>query len=348
MKRQLYCCLCCWCLPLVLWAQNGGKHAFAFLDLSPTPQVTALGGIQPTFADTNPAGAVQNPALLNAAMHRQLSLNTMAYYGDINTGYVGYAQHFDNLATFALGLQYVTYGTMDETDVFGQNIGTFSSGEYALYMSAAKAWGKWNVGTNIKLIFSNIAEFGASGIAADAGVAYSDTAANFQAGLMLKNMGTQMSTYNGTRESLPFDVQIGISKRLRYLPLRFYLTANRLYQWDIRYNDPTIVADNAFSEESNEEKNYFFDNLFRHFVFGSELLLGKAIALRVGYNFLRKQELSLSGQRSLAGFSFGAGINIKRLQINYGLATFHPAGATHHFGLNVRFGKNIPQQSSTP
>lgn len=338
MKKCYGLLACLWWLPFVLWAQNGGSHTFSFLQLSPSPYTTALGGIQPAFGGTDPATALQNPALLNAQMHGHLSLNTMVYYANINTGYVCYAHHFDSLATFGIGMQYINYGTMDETDVFGQTIGTFDGGEYAFYLSAAKNWGRFSIGTSLQLIASNLAEFSSIGIAADVGLAYSDTASRFQMGLTLQNMGAQLSTYNGTTESLPFDIQFGISKSLRYLPLRFYITAHRLYTWDIRYDDPNASTTNIFGTDDTD-KSHFADILFRHFVFGGELSLGKALALRVGYNFLRKQELGLSGQRSLAGFSFGAGIRIKRLEVNYGMAAFHPIGASHHIGLNVRFSK---------
>lgn len=325
---------------LLVFAQNGGQYAFQFLDLSPSPYLTALGGSQPSYAGNNPANVLANPALLNEAQHSSLSLNTMAYYAGINAGYVGYAQHFDSLATFGLGIQYVAYGSMDETDIYGQTIGTFNSGDYAFYASAAKAFGKWSVGANLKFIMSNLANYNASGIAGDIGVAYSDTASRFQMGLTLKNIGTQLSSYNGNNEPLPFDLQFGVSARLKYLPLRFFATANKLYKWDIRYDDPNITQSNSLIEEDTIAKNYFFDNLFRHFVFGTELYLGKALALQVGYNFLRKQELSLANTRSLVGFSFGFALNIKRVSVNYSLATLHQAGAAHHFGLNMRLGKN--------
>lgn len=321
-------------------AQNGGHYTFSFLDIPASVHTTALGGIQPAFAEKDLSRAVANPALLNAQLHEQLSLNTMAYYAGINAGYVGYVHHFDSLATFGLGMQYITYGSIEETNIYAQTIGSSNSGEYAFYLSGAKTWGKWSTGINVKLILSNLAQYHASGIATDLGVAYNDTAANFQMGLVFKNIGTQLSSYSGTKEALPFDIQFGISKRLKYVPFRFYATAHHLYKWDLRYDDPTVQTTNIVGEEDTIKRSYFVDKLFRHFIFGTELYLGKVLALQVGYNFLRKQELSLANTRSLTGFSFGIGIYIKRVSVNYGMANLHQAGAVHHFGLNVRFGKN--------
>ena len=48
--------------------------------------------------------------------------------------------------------------------------------------------------------------------------------------MVAKNMGSQITTYveDGEREPLPFEVQFGISKRLKYVPLRLSLSLNNL------------------------------------------------------------------------------------------------------------------------
>jgi hypothetical protein len=115
----------------------------------------------------------------------------------------------------------------------------------------------------------------------------------------------------------------------------------------VRYDDPsTITPSNVFGEtnkQSNFSKN--IDNVFRHLIFSGELSLGKSESFRVrgGYNHFRRKELSLSSFRSMAGFSLGFGLKIKKINFDYGLGYYHLAGATNHLSISTsidRFKKN--------
>ncbi|MBK7701220.1 MAG: hypothetical protein IPJ39_22085 [Saprospiraceae bacterium] len=71
--------------------------------------------------------------------------------------------------------------------------------------------------------------------------------------------------------------------------------------------------------EKIEENNFanVVDNIFRHVIINGEFLLGRNenLRLRVGYNHLRRKELSLNTFRSLAGYSLGLGIQDQCFQI---------------------------------
>jgi hypothetical protein len=160
----------------------------------------------------------------------------------------------------------------------------------------------------------------------------------------LRNAGTQLATYNGLREDLPFDVQIGFTKQLRYLPFRFGIVVHHLHQWNIRYDDPNLQDDDVlvFGEEpANTEGNGGVDNFFRHLIFNGEFLLGRneSFRIRFAYNHLRKKELSVRNYRSLAGFSGGIGIKVSRFRLDAGFAPYHLAGGVFHIG----FGTNLKE-----
>ena len=87
-------------------------------------------------------------------------------------------------------------------------------------------------------------------------------------GFVAKNMGTQLSTYGGKAEYLPFDLVIGITKQLDKAPLRFSVTAQRLHQFDLLYND-TIYNNENFSRSTQPG---FLQKVVSHFVVGTELL----------------------------------------------------------------------------
>lgn len=320
-------------------AQIGGEHVYEFLNLSPSARITALGGLQIAAMDDDVSLAAQNPSLYNSEMNTHLSLNTVAYVAGINHGYLGFAKDMDSLATFGIGVQYISYGDFIGADPTGVVTGSFSASEYAFNIGGAKQFGKFSYGMNLKVVFSNLEMYSSTGLALDMGLTYFDEESMFSAGLVVKNMGTQLSTYAGTKEDLPFDVQLGISQRLKHLPFRFGITAHHLHQWDIRYDDPNLQSNSIFDDGSDDDKSYFADNLFRHLIFSGELFLGKSLVVRAAYNHQRKQELGVDARGGGTGFSYGAGIHIKRFQFSYGRSIYHIAGGSHHFSISTQLKK---------
>jgi len=77
------------------------------------------------------------------------------------------------------------------------------------------------------------------------------------------------------------------------------------------------------------------DKIFRHFVFGTEFLISKHVNLRAGYNHMRRAELRSEGRAGVSGFSFGAGIMVKKFNIDYAFTKFHAIGGSHHFGVGT-------------
>ena len=173
----------------------------------------------------------------------------------------------------------------------------------------------------------------------DMGVLYQDSLKLCSASLLAKNLGVQLKKYNGTTpDDLPFDLQIGLTKRLRSAPFSFSITAQRLHQFDIRYNDTTFNNENGFANGST--KIFSFDKLLNHFVLASTIYLGDRVDLIVGYNFLRRNELSIgNGGNGLTGFSLGAGVLLGKLQIRYARAYYQNSSAYNQLGLNMKLNE---------
>ncbi len=322
----------------ILKAQIGGQHAFEFLTLSPSARVTALGGYQIAVMDEDVNMAAQNPALYNEEMDTYLSLNNDRYFADLHHSHVAFAKHIDGIATFGASMQFISYGDFTQTDGTSNVLGNFSGGEYAFSIGAARREGKFSYGTNLKFITSSLDTYRALGIAADFGVVYYDKETELGVAAVAKNIGYQLTSYTTERESLPFDLQIGVTKKLKYMPFRFSIVAHHLNQWDIRYDDPNQVEENSLFEEPTES-NHIADKIFRHLTFNGELYLGKALRMRFGYNHLRRQELGTQIRNGLTGFSFGAGIHTRKFQISYGRAIYHLAGGNHHFTLSTKLNE---------
>jgi hypothetical protein len=321
---------------------TGGQAVFQFMTISPTARTTGLGGAQISVKDDDVAFAANNPAALNPSMDGRLSFNHNFFLSDIQHGYVAYAQHLPKVGFTVQGaLQYMGYGEIKQTDVFGNVLGSVKASETAFTLGAGRALSeRISLGLNLRFAVSTLDVYQASALAADAGVMYADTARRFSAGLVLRNYGSQLATYNGNREDMPFDLQIGLSKRLKYLPFRFSVIMHHLHQWDIRYDDPNAQEDAVllFGEgEGSNNGNPGLDNFFRHFIFNGEFLFGEteSFRLRLGYNHLLKRELSVGSYRSLAGFSAGLGIKISRFRIDVGYGSYHLAGGVLHFGVGT-------------
>ena len=322
---------------------NGGQQVFQFMTLSPSARITGLGGLQITVKDDDVNFAAQNPAALNPAMSGRLAFNHNFYLTDIQHGYVAYAQHLPKIGfTMHAALQYMNYGEIKQADEVGNITGKVHAAENAFTIGAARPLTpRISIGLNARFAFSTLDIYKASALAADAGLLYADTAKRFSMALVLRNVGAELSTYTGTREDLPYDLQAGFSKQLRYLPFRLSVIAHHLQQWNIRYEDPNARQDDVllFGDEQPKKNkgNGQVDNFFRHFVFNGEFLLGRneSFRLRVGYNHLRKRELSVRNYRSLAGFSGGVGIKISRFRLDMGYGSYHLAGGVFHVGIGT-------------
>jgi hypothetical protein len=322
---------------------TGGQNTFESLSISPSARVTALGGAAIAVQDKDLALALHNPAALNSNMSGRLSFQHQFYLSDLQNGAFSYARSINKLKIVAqTGIQYMQYGKIPEADEYGTKTGRdVNAGEWAWTLGAARAFSpKISLGMNLRLAGANFAEYQSTALMADASAMYADTASRLVMTLLLKNRGAQLSTFNGTRETLPYDLQFGITKRLRYLPFRFGVILHHLHQWNIRYNDPNAKSETIEflgGDQSQSKGNPQLDNAFRHLIINGEFILGKNenFFLRFGYNHLRKRELSVTNLRSLAGFSGGIGMKVKRFQVDIGMASWHLAGGGFHLGLGT-------------
>ena len=322
-------------LPLLSQAQIGGQNVYDFLNLTPAARASSLGGYNITTFDHDANFAYQNPALLNDSMHQMISLSFVDYLGGISYGYGSYAHSFEGIGDFHAGVQYVGYGEMIQSDILGNQIGTFGANDLALVVGGARQVDNFRAGLNMKFINSSISGFQSnSALSFDLGGLYASDNGLFTAGMVFKNIGFNLSKWNTQLSTpLPFDIQVGISQRLQHMPLRFSVLIHNINRPNLIFFDRDAPVEFDLSGEPIENNFPFFDNLFRHFIFGTEFLITKGFNLRAGYNHMRRQELRSLNRAGLSGFSFGVGIKIKHIRLDYGLASFHAIGPTHNFSV---------------
>ena len=324
----------------------GGQHTFEFLRLSNAPHVSALGGISVANPDADIALVLQNPALMRPGLHNELEMTYTGYYADIKIYNLQYGWHAQKINTsFFFGTQFINYGDITQTNSLGETEGTFHGRDYALTFGASRKYlNNWRYGADIKLAHSFYGAAQAGAVLTDIGINYYDSTNLIDFGATAKNMGVMVNKYTDANpaEPMPFDLQLGISKRFKHVPLRLLATVHHLYEWDVRYNNPEDLAATTTlgsSDTVTDNKSHFSDKLFRHFIFGAELALGKHILVSSSYNYLHRKELALSTQPGAAGFAFGLGINLNKFKIHYARSYYHIAGPYNEISITMALNK---------
>jgi hypothetical protein len=225
-------------------------------------------------------------------------------------------------------MHYINYGTFVETTEQGEITGnTFTAAEYALNLMYSNHYKRINYGVALKPIYSVFESYNSFGIAADLGANVISKSGLVRVGIAARNIGTQISTYyqDGNREAIPFDLLAGLSGKLAHAPIVFHVTLHHLNHWDLANLEPTEESDEIVVYEPQES---FGKQIFRHMLLGVELVPTQNFTIRAGYNYQRRQELMLDERASVAGFSFGVGVRVKRFRIDVGTSRFHIAGSS--------------------
>lgn len=321
----------------------GGRFAHGWLQQAPSAASSALAGWSLRLDGRDPAIAQWNPALLNSNTADVVHVSQDFYPTGGGRSIVSYGRQLGKRKLdVSANLQYVGFGEFEGRDVTGTSTGTFSAREYAFGASVAHQLAdRVRVGANLQMVGGNIESFNSFGAAVSAGLTYQPDSAGLTVwGVQMRHAGYVFDGFTEQRDPLPFSMSVGVSRRLKYLPLRFGVLYRRLDRWDILYDDPDRRESDGFLSSQPVERgaaSLWIDNFSRHLAFNAELYLGKkeVIQLRAGYDHQRQREMKVSEFRSLAGFSFGFGVNLRKFRFDYGRTVQHIAGGTNHIGFLI-------------
>lgn len=319
----------------------GGNAVFNFLKQSNTAQLSALGGLNISVTGKDVGMAFHNPALLRKELHQQVNTSFNAFVAGISNYSLTSAWHIEKANTnIGIGVNYFNYGNIDQTDASGNIAGSFRPRDYVVQVMASRSHKeKWWYGATVKFIHSGYGQYRSSGIAMDVALNYHDEEKNVQAGLVIKNMGTQLSTYDGSgrKEELPFDLQAGITKRLKNAPLQFSLSLHDLHRFNNFYNDTSFRAgegDDDFTKKNTIQK------IFNHVVIAAQFFPNEKIELTTGYNFQRRNDLNgFNISNGLNGFTLGAAVVLPKIHIRYATG-FYQRQLFHQFSLSFNVKGN--------
>ncbi|MFD1162314.1 type IX secretion system protein PorQ [Hwangdonia seohaensis] len=319
------------------FAQVGGEATYQFLNLVSSPRQAALGGKVLTNVDYDVTQGLYNPATINVAMDNQLAVNYTSYLGGIGYGTAAYAYTVDrHTQTFHAGVTYINYGSFDGYDENGNQTGTFTGNEAALSLGYALQIGysDFYFGGNLKLITSKLEQYSSFGAAVDLGLLYINEDLDFHAAVAVRNLGTQITTYAGLNEPLPFEVDFGMSQTLEHVPIRWHVTFENLQNWPIARPNPARTTSDLSGNQS-DEKIGFLGQVIRHTILGAELFPEGGFNIRLGYNFRRGEELRILDQRNFSGLSAGISIKMNKMRFSYTHAKYTSAANSNFFGLQI-------------
>jgi hypothetical protein len=335
------------------FAQIGGTNTFSFLDLPIPARSSALGGATTAIWDKDVNLGYSNPALLNPSMSKQLGFNYTNFVADLNYGNFIYAHQLKKYGTCAASLNYFNYGKFDGRDEYNVEQGSFKAADYALNLSFAKTINKdstLSLGVALKTIYSHYDIYSSFGNAVDVGLTYHNKK-QLVISLLAKNYGRQWKAFseNGPKETLPQNVIIGISKKVAKAPFRIIAQYDQLLKWDLTYVNPQTVSSDidpftnkpivkTKKEIRNDKIKTGIDKFGRHFIIGTEILIGKNFTARVAYNFRRGKEMALPDVRKVNGLSLGFGLKVYKFQLEYAYSKYALTGNAHTIGILTNFG----------
>ncbi len=346
------------CTPAFAQVSSAGRSVFSFMSLPTSARLNALGGSNVSLSDGDISMGMCNPALLNPATHQTLQLNFSYYLPGTMFGSVLYGHNFgrasfEKSATandeapekpnyFAVGLHYLDYGHMQYADQDGNLTGgTFGARDILIdVMYARQLHPMFKVGVTLKPVYSIYEAYSSFALGADVGAHFQTLDSTFHMGLVLANIGWQLKGFysqegGSNHEMLPLNLQLGLTYRVKHAPLRFHLQIHNMQTWYLNYEWTSLDKSPTTGDIIPHDVKWY-DMMFRHTIWSLEIVpKSEKFYLALSYNHRRRAELNLVDQRSLAGFSLGAGVRIKQVRIAFAISQLTKSNFSYQAGLTL-------------
>ena len=307
------------------------SSAYTFLNVSSSSKIYGLGGVNISLVDDDLMSTDCNPALLGPEMTGQIGLNYMHYIGGSNFAGLRYAHSAGEHGAWSASVRYFGYGSMKEALPDGTVVGEFSPKDVAFDATYSRdIYGRWRGGITLRGLYSAYADYSAFAISTDLGVNYYDEERDLSLSMVIANLGGQVKRFNHSYDRLPLDVRLGWSQSFGSFPVRFSVTAWNLTKWKLPYLD----AGDGTSEP--EMKDSFKSNLFRHLVFGADIIASPNYYIGLGYNYKTRTDMSTYSRSFLSGFSLCGGINVRSFAVGVAFAQPHTGATTFMLNLTCR------------
>ena len=317
------------------FAQDGGQHAFIFVNIEHSSRVEALGGSAIAVFDNDVSLSQTSPSLLNSSMNNELAFTFGDYFSDISLVSFSYAMSLNKIGILGFSLKAINYGDFDRNDASGYNHGVFSASDQVITFGVGrKIHDKFSFGINLSLLNSNYDTYLSSALSSNISLTYIDSQSDFSSTLLVKNIGKQLNAYSSSKENLPYEIQLAASKLLKHLPFRYHISYNNINRFDIESPYKLMNQTNVQTGELEIKEESVAKTFLRHIVIGGELNpFRKSLFIRTGFNFQRRFDLTTSSRPAMVGFSWGIGFRLSRYHFDYSRSSYHLAVTPNSFSI---------------
>ncbi|MCK4404756.1 MAG: PorV/PorQ family protein, partial [candidate division Zixibacteria bacterium] len=228
------------------------------------------------------------------------------YITDIQSGFLGYVHPYSENTRLGASIYYFNYGSFTKTDDQGIDLGTFGASDFAIAISLAqKINTQFSLGATGKLIYEKIDGYSSDALALDLGILYISRDNRTRIGGVGQNIGTQLKGHTKShKDPLPASVKLGISHRMREIPLIVALDAAKPFDNDIFFN------------------------------LGGEFTALKPLYLRLGWSSFGKNFKTDSDKDDWAGFAAGFGVTWKVYRFDYAFSSYADLGGVHKISIS--------------
>jgi len=307
------------------YGQSSNETVFGFLNVPGSARTAALGGEHVSLNSGGTAMFTTNPAYVSGVNHKEFSASYLNHLADIYMANAHFSWHINEIGTFSTGIRLLNYGNITRVDSDGIEDGSFGSYDFSWSAAFSRTiFGNLQGGAGTRIITSSYDTYQSTAIALFGGLYYTFNDDLTHLGVSFRNLGSQLTLFDETREKLPFDLSAGVTHRLMHLPLRFNLTLHSLNRWDLPVFD-------------DEEDPGISENLLRRMRFGTEILFSDNFHLRLGYDHLKNQELKGDRRIDLSGSGIGLGIEIRDISIDLSRTSFSETGGLFQLSLATQF-----------
>lgn len=288
------------------------QQDYNFLRLPVSAHAAGLGGDNVSLIEDDASLMFSNPALISSVSDKTINLNFMTYMSGAYMGSASYTKVIGKRSTLGVSAQFMDYGKIKETTVENVELGNFAARDMSFAgVFAYNLTDRLVGGVTAKAIYSHIAGYNSFAMGVDLGLNYYNENSDFSASIVAHNLGGQLKSYEDTYESIPFSLQMGVTKRLKGSPLRPSLTFIDITDWE-------------------------YSDILDHIIVGTDILIGETFYLCAAYNFKRAEMMKLTDKSTHgAGLSFGAGLQLQKFKLNLAYAKYHVSSTSILINLSL-------------
>ncbi len=299
-----------------LLAQDTGS-GLDFLNIGPSARLLSISEAS-TAVLTGPSAIYTNPSLLALEEQSGLDASYTLWVSGVNNQFAA-VNFVRNRSAIAFGVYNSRADGFEARDIPGPSAGDFSIGYLSLSAAGAYKFGPVSFGVSAQYLREEVFQFRANGYAMSAGIAAEFLNRRVRAAAAVKNLG-EMESLDLESTLLPATFNIGTAIKMIDFVTPGVNDLPVLLSLYLDYSLP--LEENPTSDFIERDPNEGF------FSFALNADIGELFFLQAGYRIGPTER----------PVSFGLGMQIDPIRVNYALVPFSTGfGTVHSFGIQYVF-----------